>query len=154
MDLNLRFNELRIFSISTSDTKSMTKWSRVVTCICKLPNWTASVTIILHLSVCVCVTYYVLCSVAKSCPAFCNPTVCSTSGFPVIHYLPEIAQVHVHWVGDGIQPSHPLLPPLPFAFHLSQHQSLFEWVSSSHQVAKVLELQLQSFQWTFRLDFI
>ena len=73
---------------------------------------------------------------------------CSTSGFPVHHQLPELVQTHIHWVGDAIQPSHPLLSPSP-AFSLAQHQGLFQWVSSSHQVAKVLEFQLQhwSFQW-------
>ena len=81
---------------------------------------------------------------------------CSTPGFPVLHYLPELAQTHVHWVGDAIQPSHPLLSPSPSALNLSQHQGLFQWVSSSHQVAEVLELQLQhqSFQWLFRTDFL
>ena len=67
---------------------------------------------------------------------------CSTPGFPVHHRLLELAQTHVHWVGDAIQPSHPLSSPSP-TFNLSQHQSLFPWVSSPHQVAKVLELQLQ-----------
>ena len=76
------------------------------------------------------------------------PMDCSTPGFPVLHYLLEFAQTHVHWVTDAIQPSHPLLPPSPPALHLSQHQGLFQWVSSSHQVAKVLEPQLQSFQWS------
>jgi len=67
----------------------------------------------------------------------------STPGFPVLHYLPEFPQTHVHWVGDAIQSSHPLLSPSPPAFNLSQHQGLFQWVGCSHQVAKVLELQLQ-----------
>ena len=73
-------------------------------------------------------------------------------GFPVHHQLPELAQTLVHWVSDAIQPSHPLSSPSPPAFNLSQHQGLFQRVSSSHQVAKVLELQLQhqSFQWIFR----
>ena len=65
---------------------------------------------------------------------------CSTPGSPVLHYLPESAQIHVHWVSDAIQPSHPLSSPSHFAFNLSQNQGLFQWVSSSHQVAKVLEL--------------
>ena len=75
---------------------------------------------------------------------------------PVHHQLPEFTQIHVHWVGDAIQPSHPLLSPSPPAFNLSQHQGLFKWVSSLHQVAKVLEFQLQhhSLQWIFRTDFI
>ena len=80
----------------------------------------------------------------------------STSGLPDHHRFPEFTQTHVHWVGDAIQPSHPLSSPSPLAFNLSQHQGLFQWVSSSHQVAKVLEFQLQhqSFQWIFRTDFL
>ena len=95
-------------------------------------------------------------SVAQSCPTLCNPMDCSTPGFPVHHQLLELAQIHVHWVGDTIQPSHLLLSPSLPAFNLSQHQVLFQWVSSSHQVAKVLEFQLQhqSFQWIFRTDFL
>ena len=91
-------------------------------------------------------------SVAQSCPALCDPMDCSTPGFPVYHQLLELAQTHVHWVGDVIQPSHPLLSPSLSAFSLSQHQCLLQWVSSSHQVAKVLEFQIQhqSFQWTLR----
>ena len=75
-------------------------------------------------------------------------------GFLVFHYLPEFAQTHVPWIGDAIQLSHSLLPPSPSAFNLSQHQGLFQWVSSLHQVAKVLELQVQhqSFQCIFRVD--
>ena len=95
-------------------------------------------------------------SVTQSCPTLCDPMDRSTPGFPVRHQLPELIQTHVHQVGDAIQPSHPLLPPSPFAFNLFQHQSLFKWVSSSHQVAKVLELQVQhqSFQRIFRTDFL
>ena len=81
-------------------------------------------------------------SVAKSCLTLCNPMNWSTQGFPVLHYLPEFVQTHVHRVGDAIQPSHPLSPHSP-AFNLSQHQSLFQWVGSWLRVAKVLELQLQ-----------
>ena len=93
---------------------------------------------------------------AQSCPTLWDPVDCSTPGFPVYHQLPELAQTHVHRVSDAIQPSHPLLSPSPPAFNLSQHQGLFLWVSSSHQVAKVLEFQLQhqSFQWTFRTNFL
>ena len=80
-------------------------------------------------------------SVTQTCPTFCNPMVCSTSGLPVQHQLLEFTQTHVHWVNDAIQPSHPLLSP-SHAFNLSQHQGLFNWVSSSLQVAKVLEFQL------------
>ena len=92
--------------------------------------------------------------VTQSCPTLCDPMECSTPGFRVHHQLPELAQTHVHWVGDTIQPSHPLSSPSPPAFNLSQHQGLFKWVSSLHQVAKVLELQHQSFQWIFRTDFL
>ena len=67
---------------------------------------------------------------------------CSTPGFPVHHQLPEFTQTHVYQVGDANQPSHPLSPPSPPAFNLSQNQGLFQGVSSSHQVAKILELQL------------
>ena len=81
-------------------------------------------------------------SVAQLCQAFCDPMDCSTPGLPVHHQFPELAQTHVHWVSDAIQPSHPLSPPSPPAFNLSQHQGLFQWVSSLHQVAKVLEFQL------------
>jgi len=84
-------------------------------------------------------------SVTQSCPTFCNPMDCSTPGFPVHHHLPELAQNHVHRVSDAIQPFHPLSSPSPPPFSLSQHQSLSQWVSSSHQVAKVLEFQLPMF---------
>ena len=76
-------------------------------------------------------------TVTQSCLTLCNPMNCSRSGFPVLHHLPEFAQTHVRWVGDAIQPFHPLSPSSLFAFNLSQHQSLFQWVSSLHQVAKV-----------------
>ena len=97
----------------------------------------------------------VISSVTHLCLTLCDPMDCSAPGFPVHHHLPEFAQTHVHQVSDAIQPSHPLSSPSP-AFNLSQHQSLFQWVSSSHQVTKVLELQLQhqSFQWIFRTDFL
>ena len=81
---------------------------------------------------------------------------CSTPGCPVLHHLLECAQTHVHWFGNAIQASHPLSSPSPPALNLAQHQGLFQWISSSHQVAKVLELQLQhqSFQWISRVDFL
>ena len=95
-------------------------------------------------------------SVTQSCPTLCNPMDYSTPGFPVHYQLPEPAQTNVHRVSDAIQPSHPLLSPFPPAFNLAHHQGLFQWVSSSHQVAKVLEFQLQhqSFQWTPRTDLL
>ena len=77
-------------------------------------------------------------SVAQSCLTLCDPIDCSTSGFPVHHQLPELIQTHVHQVSDVIHSSHPLSSPSPPAFNLSQHQGLFKWVSSSHQVAKIL----------------
>ena len=100
-------------------------------------------------------------SVAQLCPALCNPMGCSMPGFPVHHQLPEFTQTHVHQASDAIQPSHPLSSPSPPTFNLSQHQGLFQWVGSLHQVTKVLEFQLQhqSFQWTprtisFRMDWL
>ena len=85
-----------------------------------------------------------MCSVIKSCPSLCEPMDYSMPGFPVLHYLLEFAQTHVHWVSDAIQPSHPLSCPSLPVFNLSQHQGLFQWVNFSHQVAKILELQLQA----------
>ena len=89
-------------------------------------------------------------SVAQSCPALCDPMNRSTPGLPVHHQLPEFIQTHVRWVGDAIQPSHPLSSPSPPAPNPSQHQGLFQWVNFSNEVAKVLEFQLQhqSFQST------
>ena len=84
-------------------------------------------------------------SVTQFCLTLCNPMDCSMPGFPVHHQLLELAQTHVHWVGDPIQPSHPLLSPSLPIFNLSQHQGLFQWVSSSHQLARVLELQASAF---------
>ena len=93
-------------------------------------------------------------SVAQSCPTFCDPMNHSTPGLPVHHQLPEFTQIHVHRASDAIQPSHPLLSLSPPAPNPSQHQSLFQWVNSSHEVAKVLEFQLQhhSFQRNPRAD--
>ena len=89
-------------------------------------------------------------SVSQLCPTLCDTTDCSTPGFPVHHQLPESTQTHT------IQPSHPLSSPSPPTFNLSQHQGLFQWVGSSHEVAIVLEFQLkhQSFQRIFRTDFL
>ena len=82
---------------------------------------------------------YQISSVTQSCPTLCNPMDCSRPDFPVHHQLPEPAQTHVHRFSDPIQASYPLSFPSP-AFDLSQHQGLFQWVSSLHQMAKVLEL--------------
>ena len=95
-------------------------------------------------------------SVTKLFPTLCNTINYNTPGFPVLHYLLEFAQSHVNCVGDAIQPSHPLLTSSSPALNLTQHQGLFQWIRSSDQVAKVSELQLQhqTFQWIFRVDFL
>ena len=82
-------------------------------------------------------------SVSQSCPTLCDPMNCSTPGLPVHHQLPEFTQTHVYRVGDSTQPSYPLSSPSPPAPNRSHHQSRFQWVNSSHEVAKVLEFQLQ-----------
>ena len=93
---------------------------------------------------------------SRSFVSDCDPKDRSTPGFPVLHYLLKLAYTHVRWVCDAIQPSHPLSFSSPFAFNFSPHQGLFWWVVFSHQVTKVLELQLQhqSFQWIFRVYFL
>ena len=93
------------------------------------------------------------CSVTQSCPTLCDPMDCRTPGLSVPMHLPKFAQVHVCFIGDAIQPSHPLMLSSPPALNLSQHQGLFHWVSCSHQMTKILEFQHQSFQWVFRVDF-
>ena len=92
--------------------------------------------------------------VAQSCTTLCDPMDGSMPALSVHHQLPEFTQTHVHWVGNAIQPSHPLSSPSPLAFNPSQDQGLFKWVSSLQQVAKLLEFQIQhqSFQWTPRTD--
>ena len=93
-------------------------------------------------------------SVAQSCMIFCDPMNCCMTGLPVHHQLPELTQTHVHPVEDAIQPSHPLPSTSPPAPNHSQHQGLFQWVKSSHEVAKVLKFQLQHqpLQWKTRTD--
>ena len=95
-------------------------------------------------------------SITQSCPTLCDPMNRSTPGIPVHHQLPEFTQTHIHRVSDAIQPSHPLLSPFPPDPDPSQHQSLFQWVNSSHEVAKVLEFQPQhqSLQWTPRTGLL
>ena len=99
---------------------------------------------------------YQFSSVTHLCPTLCNPMNCSMPGLPVHHQLPEFTQTHIHRVSDAIQPSYPLLSPSPPAPNPSQHQSLFQWVNSWHEVDKVLEFQLKhhSFQWTPRTDLL
>ena len=108
------------------------------------------------LDMCYAFLVYQFSSVAQLCSTLRDPMNRSTPGLPVHHQLLESTQTYVHWVGDAIQPSYPLLSPSPPALNLSQHQALFQWVSSSHQVAKVLEFQLQhqSFQRTPRTDLL
>ena len=95
-------------------------------------------------------------SVAQLCLTLCDPMSHNTPGLPVYHQFPEFTQTHVHRVGDAIQPSHPLLSPSPPAPSPSQHQGLFQWVNSSHEVAKIVEFQPQhqSFQWTLRTGLL
>ena len=102
------------------------------------------------------IVYTKFSSVTQSCPTLCDSMNHRTPGLPVHHQLPEFTQTHAHRVGDAIQPSHPLSSPSPPAPNPSQNQGLFQWVNSSHEVAKVLELQLQyqSFQWTPRTDLL
>ena len=92
------------------------------------------------------------CSVAKSCPTMWSYELQYTR-LPCPSPSPGVCSAHAHWASDAIQPSYPLLPPSPPAFNLSQHQGLFQWVSSSYQVPRLLGLQHQSFQWIFRVDF-
>ena len=94
--------------------------------------------------------------VVQLCPTLCDLMDCSMPGFIFLYCILEFAQTHVHWIGDAIQQSHPLSSPSPPALNHSQYQCLFQWVKSSHQMTKVLELQLweQSFQWIFRVDFL
>ena len=95
-------------------------------------------------------------SVAQSCLTLCDPMNGSRPGLSIHHQLSESTQTHIHWVGDAIQPSHPLSSPSPPALNPSQHQGLLKWVCSPYHVAKVLEFQLQyqSFQWTLRTDLL
>ena len=111
----------------------------------------------IHIFVCLYILFWIPCHytlfssvVSDSLPSHGLP------GFPVHHQLPEFTQTHVHQVGDAVQPSHPLSSPSPPSFSLSQHQGLFKRVSSSHQLANVLEFQLQHqlFQWIFTADFL
>ena len=126
-------------SVAETGLMAVLRWNRVTSFV-----WSA-----VNMSLFCC-----CCSITQSCLTLCDLMDCSMPGFLVLHYLPEFAQTHVHWVADAIQPSHPLSCPSPPALNLSQHQGLFQWVSSLHQVAKVLEFQLQhqSFQWTPRTD--
>ena len=133
--------------------------SRVLKCTTSL----STLALIMYLEICIpqyhCegqVSSVQFSSVTQSYPTLCDPMNHSTPGLPVHHQLPEFAQTHSHWVSDAIQPSHPLSSTFPPAPNPSQHQGLFQWVNSSHEVAKVLDFQLQhqSFQWTSRTDLL
>ena len=128
------------FSIQWDEKPEWTFWpAQYILFICiLLPSPKISLIIYFPLrQICSC------CSTTHSCPTLCNPVDCGTQGFPVHHHLLELAQTHIHWVSDAIQLSHPLMSLSPPAFYVSEHHSLFHWVSSFHQVARVLELQLQ-----------
>ena len=164
------WSELKVYAVTMQDRSalSMSKiwWPlgqriietspQKITIYCLLQNWVLHTHKYAHMWI---LTYAYIgicklcCSVTQSCPSLCDPMACSMPSFPVLPYLPEFAQIHVHWVSDIIQPSHPLLPQSPPALNPSQNQGLFHWVSTSHQVVKVLELQDQSFQWVCSVDF-
>ena len=129
------------------------KYSACVPCGLPTAAWAVDIVSLLCLKYGIIVQFSLA---TQSCPTLCDPIDCSTPGLPVRHQLPEFTQTHVHWVNDAIQPSPPLSSPSPPTFSFSQHQGLFQWVSSSHQVAKILEFQLQHqpFQWIFKADFL
>ena len=106
-----------------------------------IPVFNSSLLLMLCRTGCICYNWSInqFSSVTQSCPTLCDPMNLSTPGLPVHHQLPEFTQTHVHRVSDAIQPSHPLSSPSPPSRNPSQHQSLFQWVNSSHKVAKVLE---------------
>ena len=133
---------------SNRDSSSPAVWSSIIF----LTSLSLNL-LIYRVKIVICCSCY--CSVTQSCPTLCDLTDCSTPGFPVLHHHLEFVQTHVHWVSDVILPSHPLLPFSPPAFNLSQHQGLFQRVSSSHQVATVLGVSAlaDSFQGIFRVDF-
>ena len=145
-ELNCHLVSPKVLSLSTwsADVNICILWTKQLCCYYQ------------NMFICLMLYLLICCLVTQLCPPICDPMDCSTPGFHVLHYLLELAQTHVHWISDAIQPAHPLLSPSPPAFNLSQHQGLFQWVSSSHQVAKGLELQLQhqSFQRIFRTDFL
>ena len=107
--------------------------------IIKIKNWWLKINFFLLLMV------IQFSSVVYSCLTLCDPMNCSMPGFPVHHQLLEFTQTHIHWVSDAIQPSHSLSSPSPPALNLPQHQDLFQWVNSLHQVAKVLDALEPSF---------
>ena len=154
---NVAAEETKLCIICTYKVHIMPPWTMLLSCVAFSSSWYLTEILEGHSTSS---SFHVFLnsvhSFTQSCLTLYDHMDCSTPGLPVHHQLPEFTQTHVHWVGDAIQPSPPLLSPSPPAFNLSQHQGLFKWVSSSHQVAKVLEFQLQhqSFQWIFRTDFL
>ena len=157
--MNLEILDLKGFSLETvfswksSDTFSLKSLARIFSNTPRIPEKRAyenHCLRILLLGLLLCW----FCSAAQSCLTLCSPMDCSTRGLPVPHHLLKFAQVHVHCIGDAIQPSHPLMPSSSSVLNLSQHQRLIQWVSCSHQMTKILEFQLQhqSFQQVFRVD--
>ena len=144
---NLLWDLAHLSLIARERKETTGRWKSVALAGLKLRNFTAVGywQLIRHLS-----------SVAQSCPTLCDPVNRSTPGLPVHRQLPEFTQTHVLWVSDAIQPSHPLSSPSPPAPNPSQHQSLFQWVNSSHEVTKGLEFQLwyHSFQRNPRADLL
>ena len=138
-----RLINILIFILKNTNLKALKYWSCLLTCMLCIWRFYSY-------------TDFQLSSGAQSCLTLRDPIDYSTSGFSVHHQLRELTQTHVHWVGDAIKPSHPLSSSSPPALNLAQHQGLFQWVSSLHQVAKVLEFQLQhqSFRWIFKTDFL
>ena len=114
-------------------------WGRMDTCICMAEAFPCSLKTVTTLLIGI---QFSSVQSLKSCPTLCDPMNRNTPGLPVHHHLPEFTQTHVHWVSDAIQSPHPLSSPSSPALNPSQHQSLFQWVYSSHEVAKVLEFQL------------
>ena len=124
-------DSLEIYTVTTKKNKS---WSRGLWCFTRILKFTTKQTNMKHVGK--------IRSVVQPCLTLCDPMNRSTPGLPVHHQLLAFTETHVHWVRAAIQPSHPLSSPSPLAPNPSQHQSLFQWVNSSHEVAKVLEFQL------------
>ena len=154
---NVAAEETTLCIICTYKVHTMSPWTMLLSCVAFSCSWYLTEILEGHsTSSSLHVFLNSVHSVTQSCLTLYDHMDYSTPGLPVHHQLPEFMQTHVHRVSDAIQPSHPLSSPSPPAFSLSQHHGLFKWVSSSHQVPKVLELQLQyqSFQWIVRTDLL
>ena len=152
---NVAAEETTLCIICTYKVHTMSPWTMLLSCVAFSCSWYLTEILEGHsTSSSLHVFLNSVHSVTQSCLTLYDHMDYSTPGLPVHHQLPEFMQTHVHRVSDAIQPSHPLSSPSPPAFSLSQHHGLFKWVSSSHQVPKVLELQHQPFQWIFRTDLL